>query len=126
MMQLSPLYSPSIYLLNDLLLNAATHQLLRARLIFLPACHLPSAQSSLRHSTVPMIECVIITKTDGSILYSAHFGANQSMASVQETEETVYRLTNQNWNQAKGKNFDVASAEYVMEESHLHKPSGSV
>lgn len=60
-----------------------------------------------------MIECFLITKTDGSILYSAHYGGNQSLTTVQETEATIYRLTNQNWNHAKGGNFDVAYAEYV-------------
>jgi hypothetical protein len=59
-----------------------------------------------------MIECILITKTDGSILYSAHYGSNQSLSSVQEAEEIIYRLTNQNWNQAKGKHFDVASTGY--------------
>lgn len=59
-----------------------------------------------------MISCVLITKTDGSIIYSAHYGGNQSLSTVQETEATIYRLTNQNWNHAKGGNFDVAHAEY--------------
>jgi len=59
-----------------------------------------------------MLECVIITKTDGSLLYSAHYGANQSLSSVQELEATVYRLTNQNWNHAKGRHYDVSQAEY--------------
>lgn len=60
-----------------------------------------------------MIDCVLITKTDGSIIYSAHYGGNQSLSTVQETEATIYRLTNQNWNHAKGGNYDVAHAEYV-------------
>lgn len=66
----------------------------------------------LRRLSTIMINCVLITKTDGSIIYSAHYGGNQSLSTVQETEATIYRLTNQNWNHAKGGNFDVAHAEY--------------